>query len=114
MQKNRLTINNEFYKLFRHRVSGAQNTSALSKEQYVLFKEHVDLLQKAEQFICDIQDGIWDENWLAELFERKNNRRKIDQVCAELDTFRFPLNLLSNPILSSSVYFEDLRKTMNV
>ncbi|RUP39024.1 MAG: hypothetical protein EKK63_10715 [Acinetobacter sp.] len=110
MQKNRLTINNEFYKLFRHRVSGAQNTSAVSKEQYVLFKEHVDLLQKAEQFICDIQDGIWDENWLAELFERKNNRRKIDQVCAELDTFRFPLNLLSNPILSSSVYFEDLRK----
>jgi hypothetical protein len=77
MNKNSINMNDAFFKIFKHRVTGSFAASSGHKKGYLLFKEQVDLLQKTEQFIQEIREGLWDENQLRELFVEPVDWKKL-------------------------------------
>jgi|GEM_PF-4211514 len=110
MYKNDLNIENLFFKIFKHRVTGAFNEALELRKEHLLFKEHIDLLQKTEEFIKGIREGIWDENQLDELFSGKRNLKKIEEICITLDAYRFPNYLCNSPIIYRDANFGRLIK----
>lgn len=103
-------MNDAFFKIFKHRVTGSFVASSGHKKGYLLFKEQVDLLQKTEQFIQEIREGLWDENQLRELFVEPVDWKKIAQICTTLNGFRFQAGLINNPILERNINFKSLLK----
>lgn len=105
MSKNNISLNEKFLKIFRHRVSGSSKGALAYKKEYLLFKEHVDILLKTEQFIQQVKEGIWEEHQLDELFSEPRNLNKITEICKALDAYRFPRKLCENPVVLKNANF---------
>lgn len=103
-------MNDAFFKIFKHRVTGSLSASSGHKKGHLLFKEQVDLLQKTEQFIQEIREGLWDENQLRELFVEPVDLKGMAKICTTLNGFRFQAGLINNPILERNSNFKSLLK----
>lgn len=101
-------MNDAFFKIFKHRVTGSFNAASAYRMEHLLFKEQVDLLHKAEQFIQQIREGILDENRLDELFCEPRDFKKITEMCALLDGYRFSEKLCKNEIFLKNFKFKEL------
>ena len=101
-------MNDSFFKIFKHRVVGSFNVASAYRKEHLLFKEQVDLLHKAEQFIQQIREGILDENRLDELFFEPRDLKKIAEMCALLDGYRFSEKLCKNEIFLKNFKFREL------
>jgi hypothetical protein len=108
MNKNSVSMNDAFFKIFKHRVTGSFNVVSAYRKEHLLFKEQVDLLHKAEQFIQQIREGILDENLLDELFCEPRDFKKIAEMCALLDGYRFSEKLHENEIFLKNLKFREL------
>lgn len=108
MNKKDITSNEKFLKIFKHRVVGSAQGGLAYKKEYLLFKEHISLLEKTEQFIREVREGIWDESQLDELFSQPRNLNKVAEICGSLDAFRFPKKLCDNPIILKNTNLQRL------
>ncbi|ENX37656.1 hypothetical protein [Acinetobacter courvalinii] len=110
MNKNYINLNEKFLFIFKHRVAGSLSGNLAFRKVHLLFKEHVDILQKTAQLIREVREGIWEENQLDVLFSEPRNLNKIVEVCEALDSYRFSEKLCDNPIISRNINFQGLLK----
>ncbi|MCM1958200.1 hypothetical protein NCZ17_02285 [Acinetobacter modestus] len=110
MNKNDINSDEKFLKIFKHKVTGSAQGAFAYRKEHLLFKEHICLLEKTEQFIREVREGIWDESQLDELFSQPRNLNKIAEICESLDAFRFPKKLCDNPIILKNINFQRLLK----